>query len=227
MKALVGAFNQEKAIVGAFSVIVQPVVKPMDRFAALHFLANPEQQSVTEVIDLKFVGGRCGRDRYTAGYWQPAVQSSSWELCSYPETSLMFIMFCSASSPEQLKAARHIIHRRHCGYFLLDVKQYPSHRTSSIPSWTHLHIFCTECVIFAVCSVSLWRSGGGPVAQCGARPPYPVVHSWGPQPRPTAHSWASQPHCGNPPEAALFPAKSSWLYHFHLSKQRSMQIRRS
>ena len=37
MKALVGAFNQEKALVGAFSVIVQPVVEPMDRFAALLF----------------------------------------------------------------------------------------------------------------------------------------------------------------------------------------------
>ena len=35
MKALVGAFNQEKALVGAFSVIVQWVVEPMDRFAAL------------------------------------------------------------------------------------------------------------------------------------------------------------------------------------------------
>ena len=35
MKTLVGAFNQEKALVGAFSVIVQPVVEPMDRFAAL------------------------------------------------------------------------------------------------------------------------------------------------------------------------------------------------
>ena len=35
MKALVGAFNQEKALVGAFSVIVQPVVEPMDLFAAL------------------------------------------------------------------------------------------------------------------------------------------------------------------------------------------------
>ena len=35
MKAVVAAFNQEKALVGAFSVIVQPVVKPMDRFAAL------------------------------------------------------------------------------------------------------------------------------------------------------------------------------------------------
>ena len=35
MKALVGTFNQEKALVGVFSVIVQPVVEPMDRFAAL------------------------------------------------------------------------------------------------------------------------------------------------------------------------------------------------
>ena len=35
MKALVGAFNQEKALVGAFSVIVQPVVEPMDRFTPL------------------------------------------------------------------------------------------------------------------------------------------------------------------------------------------------
>ena len=35
MKALVGAFNQEKALVGAFSMIVKPVVEPMDRFAAL------------------------------------------------------------------------------------------------------------------------------------------------------------------------------------------------
>ena len=35
MKVLVGAFNQEKALVGAFSVIVQPVVEPIDSFTAL------------------------------------------------------------------------------------------------------------------------------------------------------------------------------------------------
>ena len=35
MKALVGAFNQEKALVGAFSVIVQPVVDPMEHYKAL------------------------------------------------------------------------------------------------------------------------------------------------------------------------------------------------
>ena len=34
MEKSLGAFNQEKALVGAFSVIVQPVVEPMDRFAA-------------------------------------------------------------------------------------------------------------------------------------------------------------------------------------------------
>ena len=35
VKALEGVFNHEKALVGAFSVIKQPVVEPMDRFAAL------------------------------------------------------------------------------------------------------------------------------------------------------------------------------------------------
>ena len=35
MKALVGAFNQEKALVGAFSVIVQPVVEPIEHYTAL------------------------------------------------------------------------------------------------------------------------------------------------------------------------------------------------
>ena len=38
MKALVGAFNQEKALVGAFSVIVQPVVEPVDRFTVLYLI---------------------------------------------------------------------------------------------------------------------------------------------------------------------------------------------
>ena len=33
--AVVAAFNQEKALVGAFSMIVQPVVEPIIRFAAL------------------------------------------------------------------------------------------------------------------------------------------------------------------------------------------------
>ena len=48
MKALVGAFNQEKALVGAFSVIEQPVVEPMDRFAALVYTVYSLTQPDTE-----------------------------------------------------------------------------------------------------------------------------------------------------------------------------------
>ena len=35
MSAVVAAFNQEKALVGALSVIVQPVVEPMEHYTAL------------------------------------------------------------------------------------------------------------------------------------------------------------------------------------------------
>ena len=44
VKALLGAFNQEKALVGAFSVIVQLVVEPMDRFAAQFVPITPSHQ---------------------------------------------------------------------------------------------------------------------------------------------------------------------------------------
>ena len=39
---LIGAFNQVKALVGAFSVIVQPVVEPMDRFTAFYILPHEQ-----------------------------------------------------------------------------------------------------------------------------------------------------------------------------------------
>ena len=41
VKALVGAFNQEKALVGAFSVIVKPVVDPMEHYTALVVTQGP------------------------------------------------------------------------------------------------------------------------------------------------------------------------------------------
>ena len=41
MKALVGAFNQEKALVGAFSVIVQPVVDGSFYSTNLDYLLRP------------------------------------------------------------------------------------------------------------------------------------------------------------------------------------------
>ena len=40
MKALVVAFNQEKALVGAFSVIVQSVVEPMNQYTALIYIES-------------------------------------------------------------------------------------------------------------------------------------------------------------------------------------------
>ena len=58
VKAQVGAFNQEKALVGAFSVIVQPVVEPMDSFTALSSQAAefshifPVASSWEEINDL-------------------------------------------------------------------------------------------------------------------------------------------------------------------------------
>ena len=63
MKALVGAFNQEKALVGAFSVIVKLVVEPMDHFTALVVRGGPRVAGlVTEVKDWRrlFVL-HCGR----------------------------------------------------------------------------------------------------------------------------------------------------------------------
>ena len=54
MKALVGAFNQEKALVGAFSVIVQPVVELMEHYtdtAKLSRSISPPQHRV-EILEL-------------------------------------------------------------------------------------------------------------------------------------------------------------------------------
>ena len=47
MKVLVGAFNQEKALVGAFSVIVQPVVEPMEHYTAL--VSSPQADRCVQV----------------------------------------------------------------------------------------------------------------------------------------------------------------------------------
>ena len=67
MKALVGAFYQEKALVGAFSVIVQPVVEPMDRFAALVVVCCPQAGERTGYYSYLSPGGGTVLVRYTAG----------------------------------------------------------------------------------------------------------------------------------------------------------------
>ena len=55
MKAVVAAFNQEKALVGAFSVIVQPVLEPMDHFTAL--IINPSDNVESGTKDQRLVSG--------------------------------------------------------------------------------------------------------------------------------------------------------------------------
>ena len=56
MKAVV---NQEKALVGAFSVLVQPVAEPMDRFTALIIISvqttNYDQYLVIHLVVGVFV----------------------------------------------------------------------------------------------------------------------------------------------------------------------------
>ena len=58
MKALVDAFNREKALVGAFFVIVQPVVEPMDLFTALFVISDgfPDSCPIEGGLNLASMG---------------------------------------------------------------------------------------------------------------------------------------------------------------------------
>ena len=56
MKALVGAFNQEKALVGAFSAIVQPVVEPMEHYTALVTTENIQNPGLHQAATVE---GNC------------------------------------------------------------------------------------------------------------------------------------------------------------------------
>ena len=55
MKAVVAAFYQEKALVGAFSMIVQPVVESMDRFAALIMMLSDVLLNGKAVLELSTI----------------------------------------------------------------------------------------------------------------------------------------------------------------------------
>ena len=70
MKALVGTFNQEKALVGAFSVIVQPVVEPMDRFTALN-----EDLRMNFTLAMFTVGVGCMGALYSSWIINPQVRT--------------------------------------------------------------------------------------------------------------------------------------------------------
>ena len=73
MKALVGDFNQEKALVGAFSVIVQPVVKPMDSFTALYVAPDPGTGACGQLTVVTATNTRPGQQAASAvwpGEWR-------------------------------------------------------------------------------------------------------------------------------------------------------------
>ena len=57
MKAIVGAFNQEKALVGAFSVIVQPIVEPMEHYTAAVTTPTPSHSHPPLLPGLALVRG--------------------------------------------------------------------------------------------------------------------------------------------------------------------------
>ena len=55
---MLGAFNQEKALVGAFSVIVQPVVELMDSFTALNVIPSYPPSLQGAIFVKLTVGGK-------------------------------------------------------------------------------------------------------------------------------------------------------------------------
>ena len=74
MKAVVAAFNQEKALVGAFSVIVQPVVEPMEHYTALlHTLSSTCVQSEREQYQQQVSGARSKEKLRTSAESQVGV----------------------------------------------------------------------------------------------------------------------------------------------------------
>ena len=77
MKALLGAFNQETALVGAFSVIVQPVVEPMDHYTALvkvvHLVRDPRAM-ITSIAK-------------RPGTWGEALRNASYQCRRMEEDS--------------------------------------------------------------------------------------------------------------------------------------------
>ena len=78
MKALVGAFNQEKALVGAFSVIVQPVVEPMEQHTALHLTCGGHAGRMLGHTARLSVGGEALDQQSLAAALAPCNRNMVW-----------------------------------------------------------------------------------------------------------------------------------------------------
>ena len=89
MKALVGAFNQEKALGGAFSVIVQSVVEPMEHYTALVQASPPVTWSTSKMmvtVMVTMVAARCTQYTSATGT-APATGTSSTPLSASSKLS--------------------------------------------------------------------------------------------------------------------------------------------
>ena len=108
MKALVGAFNQEKALVGAFSVIVQPVVEPMDQFAALVSAVDNSQQLENKTAEEDFwlshgTAPSSRRQSQQCGWWWCGV-ARRCSLLSQSRRKILIVGLAGSSRQQQAAA---------------------------------------------------------------------------------------------------------------------------
>ena len=111
MKALVGAFNQEKALVGAFSVIVQPVVEPMDQFAALVSAVDNSQQLENKTAEEDFWlshGTAPSSRRQSQAVWLVVVWCGQAVLSAQPITSQNFNCWLSGQQQAAAGSSRRL-----------------------------------------------------------------------------------------------------------------------
>ena len=130
MKALVGAFNQEKALVGAFSVIVQPVVEPMDRFAAL-------------VLSLNFILAvmpRIPLTRYSCWYAHSRQHSYSSTRGNF--VGNLFIYLCCIPALQHINTSTHIqhTHNTHTTHIKHTITAPPQTRLARWLRYTAIHL---------------------------------------------------------------------------------------
>ena len=85
MKALVGAFNQEKALVGAFSVIVQPVVEPIEHYTAL--ISCPPPSTSCHLL--------CGHELFITTVPGPGEGEAGVQLNSVARATKVYCSVCS------------------------------------------------------------------------------------------------------------------------------------
>ena len=94
MKALVGAFNQEKALVGAFSVIVQPVVEPMELYTALIQDYDSNQSEDTNTTGRETVRTRFSKTMGFVEEYLRNVVDKMWTFSDTEQNKLTFEVSC-------------------------------------------------------------------------------------------------------------------------------------